>query len=130
MRIEIITLIDVTLTNEKRDGDQKKFKQQSNYNTLIQCASLRTNLVPIALERKNGSIGKLNFGSLYKNKQNYWIATFDTERESFIISKEMLCDDFNLVPILSGLDETIQLEQSIFRTDTQFKNVTFKINKV
>ena len=45
MQVEIYTLIDITNTGIRHaDGDNKKFQQQANLNTIIQTVSLTTNV--------------------------------------------------------------------------------------
>ena len=127
MRTQILTLIDVTNTNARRnDDDQKEYAQQSNLNTLIQTASLRANLTPTKIELKHGGISTLGFGVNFKGKQKYWIITVEDERET-PITEEMFKDDFDLVPITLGLDETAEMEKPVILTkDSRRKNIAFR----
>jgi hypothetical protein len=127
MRTQILTLIDVTNTNARRgDDNQKEYAQQSNLNSVIQTASLRANLTPTKIEKKQGGISTLNFGVNFKGKQKYWIITFEDERET-PITEEMFKDDFDLVPITLGLDETAEIENPVILTkDSRRKNIAFR----
>lgn len=128
MRLEITTLVDITQTNEKRGGEPKRYSQQSNYNTVIQCATLRTNLIPTSVEKKHGGIAQLGFGTKFRDRQKYWIATFEAERESHGLTELALLDDFDLVPILLHLEESAKMQDAIFVTkDTERKNIVFKL---
>jgi len=127
MRTQILTLIDVTNTNARRnDDDQKEYAQQSNLNTIIQTASLRANLTPSKIEKKNGGVSTLNFGVNFKGKQKYWIITLEDDRQT-PITEEMFKDDFDLVPVTLGLDETAEMEQPVILTrDSRRKNISFR----
>lgn len=127
MRLEIVTLVDVTQTNEKRGGEPKRYSQQSNFNTLIQTATLRTNFLPIFVEMNNSSINQLGFGKKYKDKQKHWIIRLDSDRESVGLNETMLNEDFDLVPVVLGLDETVKMPNNIFNTtDVDLKNIVFR----
>jgi hypothetical protein len=130
MRTTILTLIDITKTDAKRDGDQKAYSQQSNFNTLLQTASLRANLVPIKTEQRLGMTSQLGFGSKVKGKQRYWAIVFDDERDTEI-TQEMFQEDFDLVPVITGLGESVKFEDSVFYAkDEVNKNIVFKINEI
>ena len=127
MRLEIVTLVDVTQTNEKRGGEPKRYSQQSNYNTLIQTATLRANFLPIRVEMNNSSINQFTFGKKYKDTQKHWIIKLEAERESVGLDIAMLNEDFDLVPIVLGLDETVKIPDNVFNTtDSELKNIVFR----
>lgn len=128
MKIQITTLIDITQTNiRNKFEDKKQFHQQSNYNSVVQTASLKANVIPTSCEQKEGGITTFNFGTLFKNRQKYWIITFDNEYDDSI-TEEILLNDFDLVPIILNLNETAKITEPVFRTkDSQHKNIVFKI---
>lgn len=127
MRLEIVTLVDVTQTNEKRGGEPKRYSQQSNFNTLIQTATLRANFLPIRVDINNSSINQFGFGKKYKDKQKHWITRLEAERESVGLDIAMLNEDFDLVPIVLGLDETVKIPDNVFNTtDSELKNIVFR----
>jgi hypothetical protein len=127
MRLEIVTLVDVTQTNEKRGGEPKRYSQQSNFNTLIQTATLRANFLPIRVDINNSSINQFGFGKKYKDKQKHWIIRLEAERESVGLDIAMLNEDFDLVPIVLGLDETVKIPDNVFNTtDSELKNIVFR----
>jgi hypothetical protein len=126
MRLQIITLVDVTETREKRDGDTKKYSQQANLNTLFNTATLRTNLRPVSIEQKHGGIVQLALGKKYKDRQKYWIVTLESERAEFGVDEIMLQNDFNLVPITTGLNESVEFPENVFESKNEdYKNVSF-----
>jgi len=129
MRTQILTLIDVTNTNARRnDDDQKEYAQQSNLNTIIQTASLRANLTPSKIEKKNGGVSTLNFGVNFKGKQKYWIITLEDDRQT-PITEEMFKDDFDLVPYISDLTETFANGVHAFLTKNPKKcNIFFTLD--
>lgn len=125
MRFKIITLIDITKTDARRNADDKLYSQQSNYNTVVQTASLKANVIPEKIEYKNGSINSIGFGSKYKNKQKYWELTFDNEYYNSLTLDDLL-EDFNFVPIVVNLNETVEVENPTFLTkDEKNKNIVF-----
>jgi hypothetical protein len=126
MRLQAISLVDVTETREKRDGDTKKYSQQSNFNSLVQTINIRANMIPISCEKKSGGISQYNLGENFKNKHNYWIVTFESEREVVAIDESTLIEDFELVPVNLNLDETAKISQAVFDTsDKNDKNISF-----
>ena len=125
-RIQIFTVIDMTETNVGRSGEAKQRNQQANYNTVVQTAGLRVNPMPIALESKVGVVDEIGFGSSIKDKQRYWVFTFQHEFEN-ALNIDQLKDDFDLVPVITGLDETALINNSAFRTkDSVETNIVFK----
>ena len=126
MRLQAITLVDVTETREKRDGDTKKYSQQSNFNSLVQTVNIRANMIPISCEKKSGGISQYNLGENFKNKHNYWIVTFESEREIVSIDDATLQEDFTLVPVVLNLGETAKIKDPVFNAaDTGEKNISF-----
>ena len=116
----------MTETNVGRSGEAKQRNQQANYNTVVQTAGLRVNPMPIALESKVGVVDGIGFGSSIKDKQRYWVFTFQHEFEN-ALNIDQLKDDFDLVPIITGLDETALINNSAFRTkDSVETNIVFK----
>jgi len=126
MRLQAITLVDVTETREKRDGDTKKYSQQSNFNSLVQTINIRANMIPISCEKKSGGISQYKLGENFKNKHNYWIVTFESEREIVSIDDATLQEDFTLVPVVLNLGETAKIKDPVFNAaDTGEKNISF-----
>ena len=68
----------------------------------------------------------LGFGSNFKGVHTYWEFEFEIEYEGGL-DTEMLVSDFNLVPVITGLNETAKINISVFDTkDAKRKNILFK----
>ena len=128
MEFTIQTLIDITETNVRRqDQDKYKSKQQSNFETIIQTIGLRTNVnYENSPSFDNITVGKLAFGDKYIGKQKVWTFNFNIEYEGGL-TLDMLTSDFDLIPIITGLDETIQIDKALFRTAGKDKNIIFSV---
>lgn len=130
MRIKLYTVVDITETKARRSDDAKKFNQQQNYNTVLQTIGLRTNLIPIYCTSHIGSVNKLGFGKNITGKQRYWEFCFEIEQEGSL-TKSMLDSDFDLVPIITELDETSHNYDKIFRTSCKNDcNIVFDFTEV
>ena len=127
MKFKLTTVVDITETNARRGDDKRLVNQQANYYTMLQTIGLRVNIDPISCVAQLGSIDKLSFGTAIKGKQRYWEFMFEVEYED-ALSLDMLVLDFDLVPIITGLDETAKITNNVFRTghpnDT---NIVFEI---
>ena len=125
MRFKLHTTVDITKTNARRGDDKHQANQQANYNTVYQTIGLRVNIDPIGIDNEVTDVKDLGFGSNVKGKHNVWTFTFDNPYED-ALSIDMLVNDFDLVPVISNLDDTHSC--NIFRTicnkDT---NIVFKI---
>ena len=129
MNVILTTLVDVTETKARRGDDKFKLSQQANYMTMLQTAGLRINPTPLSLEATTKDIGDLGFGTSFTGKQSYWTFKFNFETEA-VLNLELLQQDFDLVPVLSGLNETVDFKNSVFRTtDKKEKNIIFKITE-
>ena len=125
MEFKLYTLVDITETGLHRGPDRDAVRQQANFNSIIQSIGMRANVNPQGVKQHNGSVSKLNFGSNYKGKQNYWEFTFAIDYGATSI--EMLESDFNLVPVLDQLQETIELNPAIFITkNDETRNIYFE----
>ena len=128
MKFRIETLVDITETKARRQGDDKfAYKQEANFQTVLQTVGMRVNI-----EYENSprfeqlSIGKMLFDDKYKGKQMLWTFDFNIEYED-ALTLEMLKDDFNLIPIITGLNETIELNKALFKTTGKEVNTLFSI---
>lgn len=127
MKFRMQTLIDITETGARRDEDETKYGQQCNYNTVIQTIGLRANPIPVAVHIAEHNVGNIGFGKSYKGKNRVWIFDFDIEHQD-TVNIDTLCKDFDLIPVITGLDETIDINTSAFRTtDPEYKNTVFLI---
>lgn len=125
MRFLIQTLVDITETNARRGQDKHLLNQQANYNTVLQTIGLRANIEPVSLTNSVVNINGIGFGTNYKGDHMLWEFTFLNPYEG-ALTLEMLKHDFNLVPVISQLDESVNLDISIFDTqNTKSCNIVF-----
>ena len=129
MKFEVFTLVDITETKARRGEDPKEVKQQQNYMTFIQTLGLRINFRDITSPKViKDDVKNYEFGSKFTGKQNVWRIAFDPEREDSILL-EHLINDFDIVPIISNLDETVDLKTNAFRSSkSEETNIIFRIN--
>ena len=129
MRFTLHTLVDITETNTRRGEDPLKYRQQQNYLSVIQTIGLRANPVYVDPPTVFEEIpSKLGLGSKYKTKQNVWKYTFDIEYEGSV-SLETLVNDFDLVPVIVDLTETVKFNQATFITKKPNENnIIFQID--
>ena len=127
MRFIIDTVVDVTETNARRGQAEKlSLDQQANYNTLLQTIGLRCNAEPISLTATIKDVSKLGFGDAIKGKQRVWTFEFDNPYEG-ALTVDMLNDDFDLIPIINNLNETANINNSIFSTkNPNDRNIIFQ----
>lgn len=117
------TLVDITETQEYRPSNgQIKYRQQQNYQTVINIIGLRANVIPRSNTMETASTTK--FGSFYKDKQKTWTFDFDIELEN-AVSIDMLLNDFDNIPIITGLEETAKIKNDLILTKGQYKNIIF-----
>jgi hypothetical protein len=129
MRFIIHTLVDITETGARRGEDPKQFRQQQNFLTVMQTIGLRVNPTYVkAPEVVKEVPSKLGLGTSYKTKQSVWKYVFDMEYEG-ALDIETLVNDFDLIPIITQLDETAKFENAHFITkNTALNNISFQID--
>jgi hypothetical protein len=121
---QITSLVDITRTNPHRsETSTVKLSQQANFNSLIQAIGLRSNVEweqdPTRLE------GALPYP--FDGRGAYWTWEFTVEREDVFLNNDdpvsLLIKDLHNVPVLSGLDETVELHPSAFQTQGSRINI-------
>ena len=116
-RYQIITLVDITRTNPTRDEqDKTKVNQQANFNSLIQAIGIRSNVEWIRDPKKHtGSLPHPIDG-----KATHWIWEFDVERDDVFLKDNdpvgLLVDDLHGVPVIDGLENSVDLTPAAFQT--------------
>ena len=129
MRFKALSLIDITKTGVSRNKDaedQKAVAQFANYMTVENCLQLRSNIkILTAPKGKIMDISNLKFGDNYRGEQMVWEFTFEPETPE-AISVKTLNEDFSLIPMLTGLDETIKITNGVYITDDEdYTNLLF-----
>lgn len=126
MKFELITLVDITETRARFNKNNKDWQQQQNYITALQTLGLRVNPEIDKLSIDTIEIKDAGFGTKYKGKCKVWKLKFHIEYED-AVNIEMLESDFDYVPIITDLDETVDIKNKMFQTkDSDYKNILFK----
>jgi hypothetical protein len=135
--ILITTLVDITKTNIQRnikphgsiltqaEWDILRNKER-NFQTVIQLLGLRFQPMeiknPICYPHQKAI--NYSFGKHYDNF-SVWKMTCDFDYD---INLDILLYDFNNIPIISGLGETIKFDKACFITSGDFCNLTITKN--
>lgn len=122
MRFELYSLVDIENTGARKDAGFVLHSKEQNYLSVLNTISMRAN--PTIVKPPTQVMEFPDFGSSYGNPTVAWHMIFEIEYG--IHSIEMLEEDFQLVPVITGLDEKVTLEYSVFRTKPdQYKNIIF-----
>lgn len=127
--MKVYTLIDITETKKHRNNsnDNVAINQQANFMTFVQTLMLRKNIyfqAPQLEKLSQAKLKSLGFGADYTGSHNVWSLTCSVdEGQNFPDAKEIL-SDFDLVPVISGLNETIKINNNVFKTRGKTKNIT------
>jgi len=129
MRFIIHTLVDITETAARRGEDPKKYKQHQNFLTVMQTIGMRVNPTYLSTPLVVKEVpSKLGMGTSFKTEQSVWKYVFDIDYAD-AIDIETLVNDFNLIPIITELEETAQFDNAHFLTkDTAKCNISFEID--
>lgn len=125
MKFRLYTLVDITNTNARRGDDKMLVDQQANYLTFLNIIGLRINPEDIVITSEHKEL--TGFGSNYKGKQKVWIMEFNNPYED-ALTLDMLKEDFDLIPIITGLSETVSHKiPAIFSKHKSNKNIYFTL---
>jgi len=126
------SLIDITATGviRRQDADAVDRNQQRNWETVVQCMGLRTQphniQVPSCIDTE---LDQLEFGDFYSGVQRVWTWSWTVESSGvYDIDRPLsgLLQDFEQVPVVTGLTETARFMLPIFYPYGSIKNVYFK----
>ena len=126
------SLVDITATRITRGNNNSiERNQQGNWETVLQCIGLRTQPHyvhdPITAEIE---IDQLEFGDFYTGVHRVWLWQWAIEGEGIYDTpdKELggIHQDFEQVPIITGLTETARFMLPIFYPYGTIKNIYFK----
>ena len=128
MKVTIRTLIDITETRKYKhnEADKQLINQQANFMSFFNCLSMRFNpyyeVSPLCSEQDVTGV----FGTDFKGKHKVWEFEFDVETAVAGVDLITLKEDFDLVPVIANLTETINTDNKAFRTKDKKKcNITF-----
>ena len=124
-RFIIQTLIDITETKQFRHqpGQELAKNQQQNFSVLLQTIGLRANPIFTQGPRvEEQDLKDFYFGSAYKGQHNVWTFVFDIEYVGAFSDQYsdmgLLTTDLHFVPIITGLNETINTKLAVFDTSS------------
>lgn len=124
MRFKVLSLLDITKTSKSQD--EKLQAQFANYMTFENCLLLRSNIQIISgptMEKMD--ITNLQFGDSYQGEHSVWSVVFEPEFPD-AVNTDTFKQDFDLIPMLTGLNETIKIKTGVYRTtDPDYTNLLF-----
>ena len=129
MRFKLYTLVDITETGARKGDQPKPIRQQQNFLTVLQTIGLRVNPAytqsPQLIE---DTPSKLGLGKKYNKRQSIWKFAFDIEYED-ALDIDTLINDFDLIPVITDLDETVDFENAAFITrNPSVNNIVFELD--
>ena len=87
--------------------------------TVENCLQLRTNIKILTVPKgRKMDISNYKFGDNYRGEQMVWEFIFEPETPE-AINVKTLNEDFNLIPMLTELDETINISNGVYITDDE-----------
>ena len=133
MRYKLYTTVDITNTGQHKNeaGKEAARWKEQNFQTIIQTIGIRANIAyyekPIIFETKGSLVG-FETDELIR----VWRFNFETERDNLFETDSnpvgFLLDDFEMVPYISGLDESMTQNYAVFVTYGPSRNIVFSQN--
>ena len=126
-------MLNITPTGITRDRSQQELErnQQRNWETVLQCISLRAQPMNMVHQMLEVDIDRFQFGEMYSGRHRVWSFAFTVEHENVFQHNNdplyYLDESFNQVPVICGLEETAKFILPIFYTAGAIKNIYFKI---
>lgn len=130
MHYILYTTVDITNTGQYRTeaGKESERLKEQNFQTVLQTLGLRANIVTIekpTIVNIKGNILGFNTPDIIR----VWKYSFESERDypfgTDTNPVEFLETDFDGIPFISGLDESMQQNYDVFVTDGPSKNIIF-----
>ena len=121
---KIISLVDITRSSPSRlENDPIKLGQQANFNSLIQAIGLRSNMEWD--KDPEECSGRLPYP--LEGAATHWLWEFWVERD-FVFQKDndpvyLLLADLQGVPVVNGLNNSVDITPSIFQTKGEHTNI-------
>lgn len=128
----LITLVDITNTGvTHRDAENLSRNQQRNWETVMQTIGLRAQPFNVQGPRLlEGNLDGLEFGEMYQGSHKVWIMNFSVEhKDIWLVDADAVAglkQDFNQIPVITGLTETARFILPIFYSGGAIKNIYFK----
>jgi len=124
------TTVDITHTGQHRQDlgkEELRWKEQ-NFQTLLQTLGIRANINfkhGPTLSQVSGQILGFNTNNII----NVWTFEFNTERDDLFKLNDnpigYLIEDFDAIPYISGLDESMDQNYNVFVTSGPATNIVF-----
>jgi hypothetical protein len=130
MNYSLYTTVDITHTDQYRiePGKEELRWKEQNFQTVIQTLGIRANISFTTSPRLINSVGTaLGFNT--NEIIRIWAFDFYTEREQLFEYNNdpvgYMITDFNGVPYIAGLSESIEQNYNVFVTDGAARNIVF-----
>ena len=130
MEYKLYTTVDITNTGQYRTepGKESDRWREQNFQTVLQTLGMRSNIsfkkAPTQTEI-SGHIFGFNTNKIIR----VWQFDFSAEREDFFEKDGnpigYLIDDFDGIPYISGLDESMEQNYDVFVTEGPSCNIIF-----
>ena len=130
MEYKLYTTVDITSTGQYRTepGTELLRYKEQNFQTVLQTLGIRANVSyhnkPMITEVKGSLIG-FNTDDIIR----VWRFDFYTERDHLFEFNNnpvgYLLEDFDAVPYIAGLSETMEQNYNVFVTDGTVRNIIF-----
>ena len=127
------TLVDITATGVTRATDINELErnQNRNWETVLQCIGLRTqpHYIQDPVQTTASDVSIAEFGDFYNGEQRIWFWQWAIENTGVydLPGKPLggLMQDFEQVPVVTGLTETARFMLPIFYPYGTIKNIYF-----
>jgi hypothetical protein len=136
LAISIYTLVDITPTGVISQTQQNLFQrnQQRNWETVQQLVNLRNHAMIVAEPHSPRTVDLIQhkFGARYQGQQKCWKAIFTVGAvtpDNYHKELDRFVYDFDIVPIITGLTETVSLPVPLFSTKGELCNTYFRISE-
>jgi len=132
----VYTLFDITSTGVTKATSQNAHQrnQQRNWETLQQVLGLRTQ--PLNLQNPThieaADLTNYNFGANYTGQASVWSTEFTVDQVD-VFSRNgdtvaLLKEDADLIPMITGLTETVGMEPACTQTGGLNCNICFRLS--
>lgn len=127
MLYTIYTTVDITNTGQYRaePGMEANRWKEQNFQTVLQTLGIRANIM-FKKKPEVMSIAGNIVGFNTRNIIKVWAFSFETERDYPLL--DFLSEDFDGVPFISGLDESMEQNYDVFVTEGPARNIVFQKN--
>ena len=131
MEYKLYTTVDITNTGQYRSEQGKEADRwrEQNFQTVLQTLGMRSNISytkgPYSIEISGHILG-------FKTSKiiRVWQFDFYSERENFFLKDNNsignLLEDFDGVPYIAGLDESMSQSYDVFVTEGPARNIIFQ----